>query len=92
MSYYLLPKNNNAIIINPCTGLIEPRPYISHSLYNFYHNIKIQIGSMCCDLSYNEYVEIIKIVNVFFKPKPYLYIELEQQLNIAAENETKYGK
>ena len=36
--------------------------------------------------------EIIKIVNVFFKPKPYLYIELEQQLNIAAENETKYGK
>ena len=69
MSYYLLPKNNNAIIINPCTGLIEPRPYISHSLYNFYHNIKIQIGSMCCDLSYNEYVEIIKIVN----PTEYIF-------------------
>ena len=69
MSYYLLPKNNNAIIINPCTGVIEPRPYISHSLYNFYHNIKIQIGSMCCDLSYNEYVEIIKIVN----PTEYIF-------------------
>jgi hypothetical protein len=69
MSYYLLPKNNNVIIINPCIGLIETTPYISHSLYNFYHNIKTQIGSMCGDLSYNEYMEIIKIVN----PTEYIF-------------------
>ena len=69
MSYYLLPKNNNVIIINPCIGLTESTPYISHSLYNFYHNITTQIVSISCDISHNEYVEIIKLVN----PTEYIF-------------------
>ena len=68
MSYYILPKNNNDIIIDPYIQSTSYEPYISHSLYNFYQNTKKQIISMYNDLSYNDYEEIIKIVN------PYEYI------------------
>ena len=68
MSYYILPKNNNIIIVDPHIGLTSLKPYISHSLYNFYNNVKKQIILMGSDLSYNDYEEIITTVN------PYEYI------------------
>ena len=68
MSYYILPKNNNIIIVDPHIGLTSLKPYISHSLYNFYNNVKKQIVLMGSDLSYNDYEEIITTVN------PYEYI------------------
>lgn len=68
MSYYILPKNNNIIIVNPSIELNSYNTFISHSLYNFHKNIKNQIISMSSDLSYNDYEEIITIIN------PYEYV------------------
>ena len=68
MSYYILPKNNNLIIVDPCINCAILKPYISHSLYNFYNNVKKQIITMGRDLSYNDYEEIITTIN------PYEYI------------------
>ena len=39
MSYYILPKNNNIIIVEPRIDLTILKPYISHSLYNFYYKV-----------------------------------------------------
>ena len=58
MSYYILPKNNNIIVVDPRIDLTILKPYISHSLYNFYNNVKKQIILMGSDLSYNDYEEI----------------------------------
>ena len=71
MSYYILPKIISSIIVNPKTDTNECPVYISHSLYNFYSNIKEQIIIMCSkelDLINSDYDELIKIVN------PYEYI------------------
>ena len=72
MSYYILPKNNNIININPCNSINICEPYISYSLYNYYNEIIDQINNIILnvniDLSFNTYEEIIKIVN------PYEYI------------------
>jgi len=71
MSYYILPKNNNYININPIlTDDSLNKPYISHSLYNYYNESRQQIVECINDndLSFNTYEEIIKIVN------PYEYI------------------
>ena len=68
MSYYILPKNNNIIVVDPRIDLTILKPYISHSLYNFYHNVQKQIITMGSDLSYNDYEEIITTIN------PYEYI------------------
>lgn len=43
MTYYLLPKNNNNININPNTDSKDIKTYTSHSLYNFYNEIKNQL-------------------------------------------------
>ena len=72
MSYYILPKNNNNININPTfTDSSFNKPHISHSLYNYYNESSEQILNICInehDLSFNTYEEIIKTVN------PYEYI------------------
>ena len=74
MSYYILPKINNTIIVEPESSENFLSPYISHSLFNYYNEINQQIMSSCSsdnddnDLSYNKYDELIKIVN------PYEYI------------------
>ena len=77
MSYYILPKINNNIIVEPESSDNNLSPYISHSLFNYYNEAKQQIISNCSiynvtnndnDLSYNKYDELIKIVN------PYEYI------------------
>jgi 23S rRNA U2552 (ribose-2'-O)-methylase RlmE/FtsJ len=70
MSYYILPKINNNLIVNPKCDSDNCTVYCSFSLYNYYNNIKSQIDSICLnepDLVYN-YNELIKIVN------PYEYV------------------
>ena len=70
MSYYILPKINNNLIVNPKFDNDNCTVYCSFSLYNYYNNIKSQIDSICLnehDLVYN-YNELIKIVN------PYEYV------------------
>lgn len=70
MSYYILPKNNNILNINPIYSYNKVyKPYLSYSLLNYYNEITGQIKKMCIsDLSYNNYEEIIKVIN------PYEYI------------------
>jgi hypothetical protein len=70
MSYYILPKINFLIIVNPQYDIDECKIIISYSLYNFYNNIKKQIEAITLQETniVNTYEEIIKIVN------PYEYI------------------
>ena len=67
MSYYILPKNNNTIIVNPCSDNKKCDIYISYSLYNYYNKIISQLISMY-SIENNNYYEIIKMIN------PYEYI------------------
>lgn len=74
MSYYILPKNNNNLIVNPQSSNKDCSLYCSYSLYNYYNTIKTQIetiNSIETDLLFNSCEELIKIVNpyeyVFFK-------------------------
>ena len=71
MSYYILPKTNNHIQIHPTYDKQKMEPQISHSLYNFFNEMKQQLLNMCLydhDTSFNTFDEIIKIIN------PYEYI------------------
>jgi hypothetical protein len=68
MSYYILPKINNLISINPTdSGDIIP-PYSSHSLYNYYNSFVEQIDQICnseIDRIKFNYKELIKIIHPF---------------------------
>jgi 23S rRNA U2552 (ribose-2'-O)-methylase RlmE/FtsJ len=72
MSYYILPKNNSIINVNPLDSRDEVlKPYISHSLYNYYNQTRKEIEKICStenDTSNNCFNELIKVVN------PYEYI------------------
>ena len=72
MNYYILPKINNTININPidCSSNACFKPYISQSLFNYYNEIYKQIHSICENEKEDQiiYEELIKIVN------PYEYI------------------
>ena len=71
MSYYILPKINNIIIVNPESSLTSLNPCVSHSLFNYYNEINNQIINCKLkdkDYSSNNYENLIKIVN------PYEYI------------------
>ena len=72
MSYYMLPKNNNIINVNPIDSHDNLlKPYISHSLYHYYNQTRNEIEKICLgenDTSNNCFDELIKIVN------PYEYI------------------
>jgi len=72
MSYYIIPKINNYVVINPISGNNYDKtliPYISSSLFYYYKELREEIQnyfkSMISDTSYEE---VIKIVN------PYEYI------------------
>ena len=72
MSYYILPKNNNNVLVKPKRSDNKNHtPYLSCTLLNYYNELREQITRALInssDLSYNTYDEIIKIVN------PYEYI------------------
>ena len=64
MSYFTLPKINTIITVNPIESNTILKPYISHSLLNYYNELHNQIEQYLNknDLSYNSYEEIIKII------------------------------
>jgi hypothetical protein len=68
MSYYILPKNNNIIIVDPSNGHNSIEPIISLSIQNYYHQMIEQIKLMCnndYDLSYNDLNNLMKIVHSY---------------------------
>ena len=76
MSYFILPKINNIININPIENEnYKDKPYISNSLFIYYNEIIEQINSINdCDLSSNNISEMIKIINPYefiFSKVPY---------------------
>lgn len=76
MSYYILPKNNNTILVDPNNNsnkidMNNSFPLISTSIYNYYYELQEYIKDLCKtlnDISCNTYEEFIKITN------PYEYI------------------
>ena len=79
----------------PRLGLIYPRnPNFEEKLFQMRYGQDLLLDVIPFDFgNKNAGEEIKKIVNVFIKIEPCLYIEQEeQQLNIAAENETQYGR
>jgi hypothetical protein len=72
MSYYILPKTNNIINVNPIDSHDDLlKPYISHSLYHYYNQTRNEIEKVCSnenDRANTCFDELIKIVN------PYEYI------------------
>jgi hypothetical protein len=69
MSYYLLPKNNNNICIMPNMESNVIKSYTSHSLYNFYNEIKKQLDFLIqTDNSSFIFKNLLKNMN------PYEYI------------------
>jgi hypothetical protein len=98
MSYYIIPKINTFINVNPQKCIDNTlTPYISFSLFKYYNELYNQIKK---ELSYN-YNEVIKIVNPYeyifstvpgsnysvskLKPKTnlfYDFLELSNTLNI----------
>lgn len=68
MSYYILPKNINNIIVNPQYSNELPTPYVSYSLLNYYDEVKQQIDEMFindCDISDNCFDDAIKVINPY---------------------------
>jgi hypothetical protein len=64
MSYYILPKNNNNIFIDPTLNLDDVNIYISHSLYNFYNESKNQLKYLVkTDESIVIFKNLLKIIN-----------------------------
>jgi hypothetical protein len=57
MSYYILPKNNNNICIEPTVNLDDINICISYSLYNFYNESKNQLK---CLVKTDESIAIFK--------------------------------
>jgi len=71
---FVLPTNNNYIHIKPIynTNINTYTPYILHSLYSYYNNVKSQIIMLCTketNLLINNFENITKIIN----PYEYLY-------------------
>ena len=74
MSYYILPKINNQIEINPSTTLNEEllKIYVSNSVLYYIDSLKKQITSnilLLNDVSYNNYNDLTRIVN----PSEYIF-------------------
>uniref|UniRef100_A0A6C0ERW9 Ribosomal RNA methyltransferase FtsJ domain-containing protein n=1 Tax=viral metagenome TaxID=1070528 RepID=A0A6C0ERW9_9ZZZZ len=73
MSYYILPKNNNTILINPTSSEDPINVYMSNTLLNYYNEIFYHVNNaiMEIDSSYNSSYnsdDLFKIIN------PYEYI------------------
>jgi hypothetical protein len=69
MNYYILPKINNIINVNPIDSSINYfKPYISQSLLTYYNEMHSQIQNICEKETHIKFEELIKIVN------PYEYI------------------
>ena len=68
MSYYILPKNNNIIIVDPSNGVNSIEPIISLTIKSYYYQMIDQIKLMCnnvSDLSYNNLDNLIKFIHSY---------------------------
>jgi hypothetical protein len=68
MSYYILPKNNNIILVDPQSGDKIDRVKLSYSIYHYYYEMYSQINNMCKnenDELFNNFNELIKIINPY---------------------------
>ncbi len=74
MSYYILPKINNQIVIKPSkTHINDLQPYISHSLLQYVNTINSQINYNILnsnDLSFNQIVKFINPCEYIFSKIP----------------------
>ena len=71
MSYYILPKTNNILLIDPKTSAEPSQPITSISFYHYYNENKDIIDDICSndsELSSNTFFDITKLTN------PYEYI------------------
>ena len=71
MSYYILPKTNNILLIDPTTSTNHIDPIISISMFNYYNENKAIIDDICkndSELSSNTFGDITRMIN------PYEYI------------------
>jgi len=77
MSYYILPKNNNIINVNPHDSNVdECEPYVSFSLLNYYNENKTQIINMFkdeIDISFNNYEDIFEEITKIVNPYEYIF-------------------
>lgn len=65
MSYFLLPKVNHIINVNPTSSNeINTKQYVSNSLCKYYNETRNQI-MRCLNANEEEYVEFTKIVNPY---------------------------
>jgi 5-methylcytosine-specific restriction enzyme subunit McrC len=80
-------QDENADNIAPRLGLIYPRnPNFEEKLFQMRYGKDLLLDVIPFDFGNKDTgQEIRNIVNVFFKPKPYLNIEQQEQLVIAAE-------
>lgn len=67
MSYHILPKTNNHILIKPSLNT-NVTLYISQSLYNYYMETKELLIKMCILERDAQFTELVKLIN------PYEYI------------------
>jgi hypothetical protein len=70
MSYYILPKNVNAVNVNPNSTYELCEPYISHSLINYFYSTKEQVTEIFSedeneDVSNNTFSGLCKLVNPY---------------------------
>lgn len=68
MSYYILPKNNNNIVVNLYADeLKNDEIVVSYSLFNYYNELYRYASNthISSDISFNSYEEIEKIVNTY---------------------------
>ena len=64
MSYYILPRVINSIQINPNIDQNAIETYISHSLFNYYNKMKIQLNNIDFDVSFNKQ-NLFQVINPF---------------------------
>ncbi len=87
-------QEESADRIAPRLGLIYPKnPNFEERLFQMRYGQDLFLDVIPFDFgNKNVAQEIRKVVSVFVRPKTYVQVELEQQLSLAAEPETDYGK
>jgi hypothetical protein len=68
MSYYILPKINNIILVDPQSGEKINSVHVSYSISHYYYEMYSQINNICeneNDELFNNFNELIKIINPY---------------------------
>jgi hypothetical protein len=72
MSYYIIPKINNILNVNPQNCDNNITPHISYSLYKYYKELLQEIKNHLknTDTSYNEFIQIVNPYEYIFSRVP----------------------